>query len=51
MIKEIRNEIKKQIYSICFSKSKFNETLWLMYPNNHQDFVLEYDIYNNYIKC
>lgn len=48
MIEDIRNEIKKQTYSVCFSETEFNETLWLKYANNHQGFVVEYDIHKDY---
>ena len=51
MIKEIRNEIRKQTYTVCFSENEFNETLWLKYGNNHQGFVVEYDIHNDNIGC
>ena len=51
MIRDIRNEIRKQTYSVCFSENEFNETLWLKYANNHQGFVVEYDIYNDNIEC
>lgn len=54
MIEDIRNEIKKQTYSVCFSETEFNETLWLKYANNHQGFVVEYDIhkdYEEYVMC
>ena len=40
----IRNEIKKGTWSVCFSENGFNETLWLKYAKNHTGFVLMYDL-------
>ena len=50
-LENIRNEIKKQTYSACFSESEFNETLWLKYADNHRGFVVEYDIRQGKILC
>lgn len=50
-VENIRNEIKKQTYSACFSESEFNETLWLKYADNHKGFVVEYDIRQGEILC
>ena len=50
-VENIRNEIKKQTYSACFSESEFNETLWLKYADNHKGFVVEYDIRQEEILC
>ena len=42
--RNIRNEIKKDTFSICFTESPFNESLWLKYAEQHKGFVLEYDL-------
>ena len=44
LMKEVRNEIRKWHWSLCFTEKYSNETLWLKYANNHNGFVLEYDI-------
>lgn len=41
---ELRNEIRKNTWSICFSESGFNEVLWLKYANQYRGFVLIYDL-------
>ena len=42
--RNIRNEIKKDIFSACFSESPVNETLWLKYAEQHKGFAVEYDL-------
>lgn len=44
--RNIRNEIKKDTWSVCFSENGFNETLWLKYAEQHKGFVLIYDMEN-----
>lgn len=44
--RNIRNEIKKDIWSVCFSENGFNETLWLKYADQHKGFALRYDMEN-----
>ena len=41
---EVRNMIRKRTWSICFSESFLNESLWLKYAGNHRGFVLEYEV-------
>lgn len=41
---QIKKQIQKQLYSICFCDSYKNETLWLKYAGNHCGFVLIYDM-------
>lgn len=43
----LRDEIKKDTWSICFSENGFNETLWLKYADQHKGFVQIYDLENN----
>lgn len=43
---ELRNEIRKNTWSICFSESGLNETLWLKYADQYKGFVLIYDLNN-----
>ena len=42
--RNIRNEIKKDVWSVCFSENGLNEVLWLKYAQQHQGFVLQYDL-------
>lgn len=43
---EVRNEIRKDTWSVCFSENGFNENLWLKYADQHKGFVLIYDLSN-----
>lgn len=43
-LKEIRNEMRKNTWSICFSESFDNENLWLKYADRHKGFVMEYEV-------
>lgn len=43
----IRDEVKKDIWSVCFSENGFNETLWLKYADQHKGFVQIYDLEND----
>ena len=47
----LRDEVKKDSWSICFSENGFNESLWLKYADQHKGFVQIYDLENeeNYI--
>ena len=40
----LRDEVKKDTWSICFSENGFNEVLWLKYADQHKGFVQIYDI-------
>ena len=42
--RNIRNEVKKEIWSACFSENAFNETLWLKYAQQHKGFSIQYDL-------
>ena len=42
--RNIRNEIKKDIWTVCFSENGFNETLWLKYAQQHKGFAIQYDM-------
>lgn len=44
--RNVRNEIKKDIWSVCFSENGCNEVLWLKYAQQHKGFVLQYDLGN-----
>ena len=44
--RNIRNEIKKDTWSVCFSENGFNEALWLKYAEQHKGFALMYDMEN-----
>lgn len=43
----LRDEVKKDAWSICFSENGFNEVLWLKYADQHKGFVQIYDLENN----
>lgn len=43
----LRDEIKKDTWSICFSEDGFNEVLWLKYADKHKGFVQFYDLEND----
>ena len=43
----MRDEIKKDTWSVCFSENGFNESLWLKYADQHRGFALMYDLENN----
>ena len=44
---ELRDELKKDTWSVCFSEEGFNEVLWLKYADQHRGFVQVYDLENN----
>lgn len=46
-MRNIRNEIKKDTWSVCFSEDGLNESLWLKYANQHKGFVVSYDLNND----
>lgn len=43
----LRDEVKKDTWSVCFSENGFNEVLWLKYANQHKGFVQIYDLENS----
>ena len=45
-IKQMRDVIQKNLYSICFCENPLNETLWMKYGDNHRGFVLLYDFHD-----
>ena len=47
----LRDEVKQDIWSVCFSENGYNEVLWLKYANQHKGFVQIYDLENqdNYL--
>lgn len=40
----LRDEVKKDTWSVCFSENGFNEALWLKYADQHRGFVQIYDL-------
>lgn len=42
----LRDEVKKDTWSVCFSENGFNEALWLKYADQHRGFVQMYDLKN-----
>lgn len=45
-IKNVRSQILKTLYSICFCEDPLNETLWLKYADSHRGFVVTYDFHS-----
>ena len=43
----LRDEVKKDTWSVCFSENGFNEVLWLKYADQHRGFVQIYDLENS----
>lgn len=43
----LRDELKKDTWSVCFSENGFNEVLWLKYADQHRGFVQIYDLEND----
>ena len=43
----LRDEVKKDTWSVCFSENGFNEVLWLKYADQHRGFVQIYGLENN----
>lgn len=43
----LRDEVKKDTWSVCFSENGFNEVLWLKYADQHKGFVQIYDLDDN----
>lgn len=44
---DLRDGVKKDTWSICFSENGFNESLWLKYADQHKGFVQIYDLDND----
>ena len=42
----LRDQLKKDAWSVCFSENGFNEALWLKYADQHKGFALIYDLEN-----
>lgn len=42
-----RANLKKDLWSVCFSENGYNESLWLKYADCHRGFVLIYDLENS----
>jgi len=42
-LKNTREMIKRQIYSICFCENPLSETMWLKYADHHKGFAQVYD--------
>jgi len=43
----LRDEVKMDTWSVCFSEDGFNEVLWLKYADQHKGFVQIYDMEND----
>lgn len=43
-LSDLRHEIKKETWSVCFSEDGYNESLWMKYADQHKGFALVYDM-------
>lgn len=41
--KKLRNQLREEVYSICFSDTWKNENLWLKYADQHKGYTVVYD--------
>ena len=46
-ILDLRDDLQKNLWSVCFSENGFNEALWLKYADSHRGFVQIYDLGND----
>ena len=44
ILKEVRKNMRENMWSVCFSENSLNESLWLKYADNYTGFVLEYNV-------
>lgn len=42
----LRNKVREDTWSVCFSENGVNETLWLKYADQHKGFSVIYDLEN-----
>ncbi len=42
----LRNKVREDTWSVCFSENGTNETLWLKYADQHKGFSVIYDLEN-----
>lgn len=47
LIRNARQIVQSEEYSICFTEDELNEVLWLKYAQNHKGFVMGYDLKND----
>lgn len=43
LLKDMREVVRRKLFSICFCENPLNETLWIKYAKNYHGFVLIYD--------
>lgn len=48
LVLTLRDEVKKDTWSVCFSENGFNEVLWPKYADQHRGFVQMYDLKNEH---
>ena len=44
----LRNKVREDTWSVCFSENGINETLWLKYADQYRGFSLIYDLENEH---
>ena len=42
--RDVRNELRKEVFSVCFSDLSNNETLWIKYADQHKGYAIIYDL-------
>lgn len=42
-LSDLRHEIKKDTWSVCFSEDGYNESLWMKYADQHKGFAVMYN--------
>ena len=42
--RNVRNELRKEVFSVCFSDLWNNETLWIKYADQHKGYAIIYDL-------
>ena len=44
--RNVRNELRKEVLSVCFSDLWDNETLWIKYADQYKGYAIIYDMYD-----
>lgn len=47
LVKNARESVLRNLWSICFCDNELNENLWLKYADSHKGFALVYDLHRN----
>lgn len=44
ILRDVRNEFRKEMFSVCFCDSWSNESLWIKYADQHKGYAIIYDL-------